>query len=275
MKYKLICIDMDGTLLDDNHVISEENKKAIKEAHDRGVVIAVTTGRLFASASYYYGLLGIEGPIIASNGTYIRERSKDEFIYKDTFSLEESKDLYEILKRNGLTYYFYTYNTAIGSKALPLNHPYTSFNKKVAENLRVHFCINEDLLPFLKEYENEILKAIVLEEKDKETLLKVKDSLKALDKFEVVSSGDNNFEIMKKGSSKGSAVERLAKSLNIKQEEIICIGDNENDLSMIRYAGLGIAMGNGVELLKNEANYITDTNVNSGVGKAIRKFVLD
>ena len=275
MDYKLICIDMDGTLLDDNHLISEENKKAIKEAHDKGVIIAVTTGRLFASASYHYGLLGIEGPIIASNGTYIRERSKDEFIYKDTFTFEESKELYEILNKTNLTHYFYTYNTALGSKAFPSNHPYVSFNKEVPENLRINICIKEDLLPSLKKYENEILKAIVLEEKDKETLFKVKDELKALDKFEVVSSGDNNFEIMKKGSSKGSAVERLAESLSIKQEEVICIGDNENDLSMIRYAGLGIAMGNGVDLLKNEANYITDTNVNFGVAKAIRKFVLN
>jgi Cof subfamily protein (haloacid dehalogenase superfamily) len=145
----------------------------------------------------------------------------------------------------------------------------------VPEHLRINLCIKEDLLPSLKKYENEILKAIVLEEKDKETLFKVKEKLKALDKFEVVSSGDNNFEIMKKGSSKGSAVERLAESLNIRQEEIICIGDNENDLSMIRYAGLGIAMGNGVDLLKNEANYITDTNVNFGVAKAIRKFILN
>ena len=266
---------MDGTLLDDNHLISEENKKAVKEAHDRGVVIAVTTGRLFTSASYSYSLLGIEGPIIASNGTYIRERSKNEFIYKDTFSFEECKELNEILTKNALTHYFYTHNTAIGSEPLPPNHPYISFNKEVPKSLRIHFRIKEELSPLFKEYENEVLKAIVIEEKDKVALLKVKNELKALEKFEVVSSGPNNFEIMKKGSSKGSAVQRLAESLGIKPDEVICMGDNENDLSMIRYAGLGIAMGNAVDLLKNEANYITDTNVNSGVAKAIRKFVLN
>ncbi|PRR83065.1 Cof-type HAD-IIB family hydrolase [Clostridium vincentii] len=275
MNYKLICIDMDGTLLDDNHLISEENKKAIKEAHNRGVVIAVTTGRLFTSASYSYSLLDIEGPIIASNGTYIRERSKEEFIYKDTFTLEECNELNEILNKSNLTHYFYTHNTALGSETLPENHPYVAFNKEVSEDLRIHFCIKEDLSPLFKEYENEVLKAIVIEKKDKEALLKVKNELKSLDKFEVVSSGPYNFEIMKKGSSKGSAVQRLAESLGIKQEQVICMGDNENDLSMIRYAGLGIAMGNAVDLLKNEANYITDTNVNSGVGKAIRKFVLN
>lgn len=275
LKYKLICIDMDGTLLDDKHQISEENKIALKEAQEKGVIIAVTTGRLFASANYYYHLLGIDGPIIATNGTYIRETSSSEFIFKDSFSFEESKELYEMLSTTTLTTYFYTYNTAITPKPFPANHTYMIFNKEVPENLRVKFRVGEDLLPILKEYEGHILKAIVLEENDKKTLFKVKEELKALDKFEVVSSGANNFEIMKKGSSKGSAVKRLAESLNIKQEEVICLGDNENDLSMIRYAGLGIAMGNGVDLLKNEANYITDTNLNSGVAKAIRKFVLD
>ena len=275
MKYKLICIDMDGTLLDDKHLISEENKKALKEAQEKGIIIAVTTGRLFASASYYYGLLGIDGPIIASNGTYIRETSSPRFIYKDVFTLKESKELYEIICKTNLTPYFYTYNTALTPKAFPYNHTYMVFNEEVPEDLRIKFRVNEDLMPLLEEYEDEVLKAIVIEEKDTETLFRVKEEIKALNKFEVVSSGDNNFEIMKKGSSKGSAVKRLAESLNIKQEEVICLGDNENDLSMIRYAGLGIAMGNGVDLLKKEADYITETNLNSGVAKAIRKFVLN
>jgi len=275
LKYKLICIDMDGTLLDNKHEISEENIKALKEAQARGVIIAVTTGRLFASANYYYSLLGIEGPIIASNGTYIRETSSAKFIFKDVFTFEESKELYEILCKTTLTPYFYTYNTAITPKAFPANHTYMIFNKDVPQDSRIKFRVSEDLMPLLKEYEDEILKAIVIEEDDTETLFRVKEEIKALNKFEVVSSGANNFEIMKKGSSKGSAVKRLAESLNIKQEEVICIGDNENDLSMIRYAGLGIAMENGVDLLKKEANYITDTNLNSGVAKAIRKFVLN
>ena len=92
--------------------------------------------------------------------------------------------------------------------------------------------------------------------------------------FEVVSSGEDNVEIMKKGSSKGEAVKILAQKLNIKREEIICIGDNENDISMIKFAGLGIAVANGIDELKRQANYVTDTNMNSGVAKAIHKFIL-
>jgi hydroxymethylpyrimidine pyrophosphatase-like HAD family hydrolase len=143
---------MDETLLDDSHRISEENKSALKESQNKGVIIAVTTGRLFASASHYYSLLGIESPIIASNGTYIRETSSSEFIFKDVFTFEESKDLYEILCKTGLTPYFYTYNIAITPKAFPRNHTYMIFNKEVPEKSRIKFRVSEDLLPVLKEY---------------------------------------------------------------------------------------------------------------------------
>ena len=79
---------------------------------------------------------------------------------------------------------------------------------------------------------------------------------------------------MPAGTSKGEAVKRLAEILKIRPEEVICMGDSENDLSMIKYAGLGIAMGNAIDLVKENSDYITDTNENSGVGKAIEKFIL-
>jgi hydroxymethylpyrimidine pyrophosphatase-like HAD family hydrolase len=79
---------------------------------------------------------------------------------------------------------------------------------------------------------------------------------------------------MCKGVSKGRAVEILAAFYNIKREEIICIGDNENDISMIKYAGMGVAMGNSENFIKELANYVTDTNVNDGVAKAIEKLIL-
>ncbi len=81
MSYKLICIDMDGTLLNNKHEISERNKEAIKKATERGVKVAVTTGRLFTSAKYYAGLLGVKTPIISCNGAFIREKDEDKIIY--------------------------------------------------------------------------------------------------------------------------------------------------------------------------------------------------
>ncbi len=96
-----------------------------------------------------------------------------------------------------------------------------------------------------------------------------------MNEFEVVSSHFDNFEVTGKGVSKGNAVKVLANYYGIDSEQVICIGDSENDLSMIKYAGLGIAMGNADENVKEAAKYITDNNNCDGVAKAIEKFVLE
>ncbi|MGL5244586.1 MAG: HAD-IIB family hydrolase, partial [Sarcina sp.] len=92
--------------------------------------------------------------------------------------------------------------------------------------------------------------------------------------LEVVSSSLNNFEIMAEGTSKGKAVKALAERLGVKREEIMCIGDSENDLSMIEYAGVGIAMGNALDMLKEKATFVTKSNNEHGVARAIEKFIL-
>ena len=92
--------------------------------------------------------------------------------------------------------------------------------------------------------------------------------------FEVVSSRFDNFEVMNSGVSKGNAVKILADYYGISSEQVICIGDSENDLSMIKFAGLGVAMENGSKLVKDAAQYITASNNGDGVAKVIEKFVL-
>ena len=91
----------------------------------------------------------------------------------------------------------------------------------------------------------------------------------------VCGAGSYSLEVNSTGVSKGKAVEILASYLGVDREEILCIGDNENDIFMIQYAGVGVAMGNAVPSLKEVSDYITDTNYNDGVAKAIRKFALD
>ena len=276
MAIKLICIDMDGTLLDNHHNISEENKEALKEAVSKGIHIALTTGRLFTSAKFYSDLIGIDAPIISSNGAYIRDKNSTKVIYENPLSLDETLEIYNIVKDYPFRTCFNTPNTTISNAPLEESHAYVMTNKLSSSKDQIKIIVEDDLTHVLKEYEGEILKSISIDTDGTHTeeMLKAKNEFIALKKYEVVSSGLNNFEVMKKDTSKGNAVKQLAKMLGISKDEIMCIGDSENDLSMIRYAGLGIAMGNGLDLLKKEANFITDTNVNSGVAKAIRKFAL-
>jgi len=276
-KIKLICIDMDGTLLNSKHEVSDENKKAIKKAHDRGVNIALCTGRMFLSAKYYADLIGINTPIIASNGAFIKNGYNDKAIYENPLPKDIAIEIYKIAKKYRLTIQFNSWNVLFMETPASEEHAYVVMNRDLPEEKRVKFIINEKLDEAIQNYEGNILKAGVIEKAaNKDKLWTAKEEIKDIfrDKLHVVSSGDNNFEITVGSVSKGNAAAYLANMLNIPQEEVMCIGDSENDLSMIKYAGIGVAMGNGLDIVKEAADFITDTNDNSGVGKAIKHFVL-
>ncbi|MBW6410772.1 Cof-type HAD-IIB family hydrolase [Clostridium weizhouense] len=276
MKYKLICIDMDGTLLSGHSEISEKNKYVLKKAVDKGIKIAISTGRIFASADYFANLVGIKTELISCNGAYIKNRATDEVIYSNTLTKEQVLKIYNTIHDKGFRIIYYTCDTAIIDTPFKENHTYNITNKLVPAEKQVKFFITSDIHEILDKFGDSIIKIIGLDDSNnnKQKLLNVKNELLKFSDLETVSSGSNNFEIMQKGVSKGNAAKILGEKLGIKKEETICIGDNENDVSMIKYAGLGIAMGNGSEVAKKAADYITDTNINDGVAKAIEKFAL-
>lgn len=277
MRIKLICIDMDGTLLNNNHEVTRENKIALKRARDMGITIAITTGRLFCSARYYADLLGIDAPVIASNGSYIKNKYNDTAILENPLPKDIAIEIYKTIKEFGLSVNFNSWNTLIREDEVPREHAYSLMNDDLPDDMKVKFLINPDSISAINNFDGQILKGIVIENINKDKLWACKKALKEKfsDKLHIVSSGDNNFEIMLGNSSKGNAVKFLANSLKISSDEVMCIGDSENDLSMIKFAGVGVAMGNALDLLKKEADFITDTNVNSGVAKALYKFVLN
>lgn len=269
---------MDGTLLDSNHVVSERNKEALRKAKDIGVTIAISTGRLFCSAKYYSELIGIETAVISSNGAYIKISNNHDNIIETPLPAETVLEIYNIVKKHGLSANYNSWDTLIREKKIPETHAYQIMNKDLPEEKRVKFLIDENDLPTtLKNFKGTILKSIVIEEgENKDNLWAAKKEIKETfgDKLHVVSSGNDNFEVINGSISKGKAVAYLAETLNLKPSEVMCIGDSENDLSMIKYAGIGVAMGNGLNIVKKEADFVTDSNNESGVAKAIEHFVL-
>lgn len=274
MDYKLICIDMDGTLLNDKKIISERNHKAIRLASGKGVRIAVCTGRIFTSADFFSELLGVKSPVIASNGAYIREKDRDEVVYKQTLGAEKCKKLLSVFKQYDIYPHYYTSDTIFTEKLIFSSAFYEQINKTLPKDKQIKIMLVDDWDEVFHKYEKEIFKGIAVHQ-NVERIQNAKIFLKAMDEFEVVSSNFDNFEVMNKGVSKGSAVKILANYYGINSEQVICIGDSENDLSMIKFAGLGVAMGNAAEAVKEAAKYITDTNNCDGVAKVIEKFVLE
>ena len=276
MEYKLIAIDMDGTLLSNRHEIPEYNKEMIKRATKAGVKIAITTGRLFASARKYSELIGVETPIIASNGAYIREKDREEIIYESKLTRKQFDEILSVIKKYDFTVYMNTSDTVISEGIVPDDHAYKLVNNELDDAWKIKFVEKTSFEEVYDQFSNDILKFICIEEREtRDELMKAKAELAQFEDLEVVSSWDNNFEVMAQGTSKGKAVEKLAQVLGIKREEVICIGDSENDLSMVQYGGLGVAMGNAIDIVKENADYITDTNTNAGVGKMIAKFIFN
>lgn len=275
IKYKLICIDMDETLLNKEHEVSERNKDVIKKAHAKGIHIVVSTGRGFANAEEFSKLIGVKSPVIASNGAIIRGIDKNQIIYKSYFDTRDCTRILDIFKKYKIKPYFSTpeKNYTGNLKMKILSERAKLCNKKLRK-------IKLEYVPFYKhwtkvfEQEKDNMVKCEIKCRDNVKINSIRKELQELKEFEVVSFSAR-IEITKKGISKGKAVEKLARYYGIEREEIIAIGDSENDLSMIKYAGVGIAMGNAIEKLKENADYVTDTNDNDGVAKAICKYVLE
>ena len=271
---KLLCIDMDGYILSSsNKEISERSLKDIKVASEKGVKIVVCTGRVFTSANFYSELIGIKAPVIASNGAYIREKDRDEVIYKGLLGIDNCKKVLSVCRKYGLYPHYNTSNTIFTEKIIYSSKYYSELNKTLPEINRLKIELIDDWENTFEIHKNEILKCIA-QDTDDEKIQMAKSELQEIESVEVVSSVSNNFEVMNKGVSKGKAVEILAEYYGITKDEVMCIGDNENDISMIKFAGIGVAMGNGSASIKEIANFVTDTNDNEGVAKAIEKFIL-
>ncbi|MGV2643844.1 HAD-IIB family hydrolase, partial [Clostridium perfringens] len=118
MDYKMVCIDMDGTLLGKGKKVSEESKKAIKEIHDKGVEVVVTTGRIYNNAEYYSNLLGVESPVIAANGAIVREKYTNKVIYENPIQTEECIKLVDMLYKMKMYFHFYTLDSIYCSNNL-------------------------------------------------------------------------------------------------------------------------------------------------------------
>ena len=271
--YKLICIDMDGTLLNDEKIISEVNKEALKKVSKMGILIVICTGRLFTSARVYSDLIGIDAPLICSNGAYIREKSSGEIIYKNILPIDSCRKALKAIDKYKLTGVFNTADTVITDKLGYSALAYYKMNETLSEDKKIRVEIIKDWEETLIKYQESMLKCIIYDS-DSEKLSRAKQEMKQISEIEVVSSSFDNFEVMASGVSKGNAVKVLSDYYNIKREDIICIGDNENDISMIKFSGLGIAMGNAPDNIKREAKFITDTNNNNGVAIAINAFIL-
>jgi Cof subfamily protein (haloacid dehalogenase superfamily) len=270
MKYKLMCIDIDGTLFDSNKDLPEENKKAIQEAYKAGMKIAIASGRASASVREVLEDLGIRGYGICLNGAYIIDGNKE--VSKYAFSDKQVGIIRKIVEKYDVRSFFATPILSVTNKP-PFGGWLQAIQKSVAKQKELVICNNYELKNQLEDYRGFMLKVSIMEEDDR-TYQKVREELEGANIFDVAKSDTHYIDVNVKGVNKSKGVKDLAQYLNIDLSEVICIGDNENDIEMIKVAGLGVAMSNSCEKLLEICDTVTLSNDEYGVAKVIYDYVL-
>lgn len=264
---KIITIDLDGTLFDSNKEISETNKQAIKEAKDLGVKIVIATGRPYLGFQHVIKeleLFNTDTYVICFNGGIIYHLLTNEIVYSSTISGKDVKRLYkESLELNINIHAFKENQELIAPKQSECTDVEANINK--IDVTYTDFNLIKD--------EDKFIKAMLIDPKEIVDGVVPKLDSYWKENFSVVRSADVFLEFLNLEAQKGFALEKLAALLNVDIKDTASFGDNENDLSMIISAGTGVAMQNAVDIVKQNAQMITESNDNSGVGIGIRKLL--
>lgn len=283
---KLIASDMDGTLLDAHMSISTENTEAIRMANELGIEFMVATGRNAQEARAALDEAGIDCAMITLNGAQVFDRS-GKSLFTVPIPSPQSMTVMDILDANGI-YYEVATNQGLYSESQPkriesfassiaTHMPHLTYKMAIAmasANLELlHITYVDSIRELLLDEKLEVLKIICFHTEGPRILGPVGKEISNLGELAVTSSGQNNLEVNHKNAQKGIAVAHVAHERGITLDEVMTIGDNFNDVSMLQTAGVSFAMGNAKIEVKDYAKYLTDTNLESGVGKAILRAI--
>lgn len=283
---KMIASDMDGTLLTSHLAISEKNKEAVLKAQEQGIEFMVATGRAYGEAKPPLEEAGIRCGMITGNGAQGFDADGNE-IFTISINKKIAKEIMGIFRENNLYFELMTTH-GVYSESQPQrlenfatllaeNIPHITFKMAIAmasthvNMLPISYVESYDEL--LKNSEVEVLKIITFSDGGQEVLQPIAEVIEKIDDVHVTSSFPNNIEVNHKEAQKGVAVAKIAEAKGISLADVMTIGDNFNDVSMLEVAGVSFAMGNAEPGVKQIATYEAETNVNDGVGKAILRAI--
>lgn len=290
--YKLMTIDLDGTLLNSFGEVSENTRKALLEAKARGTEVVLASGRPISSTESLAVELGVDNYLISGNGAAVYDIKEQKVIYDRFLSKDQVMKIAKLCDENSFFYNVYTEDEVIASS---LNYNvlfYHKENVKKIEERRTHINVVQNIMEYIEQSGKEKFLKITVCDESQFIFNSIMRRLKEIDGIDVletaymsrkkIKDGTDDVdiqyyytEITNKNVNKWSAIEYLLEKLNIKPEEVISIGDNLNDKEMIENAGLGVVMGNSNPIMKELADEIVSDNNSEGVLEAINKFVLN
>jgi len=286
--YKLIAIDLDGTLLNSYGVVSENDKTSLVKAKQNGVEVVIASGRSTTSVKNIANDLGVCRYIICGNGSLIYDLSKDEIIYDKFIDKKKVLQIIKVCEQNSIYYNIYTEDMVI---AKTLNNNvlfYHQENASKPDAKKTKINLVQNIYEYVEKLENQNILKITISDSDSIIFNGIIRKLREIKDIDVLDVAHMSRKIIKKGTEEVSleyyytevttknvdkwyAIEYLMEQLHISKEEVMTIGDNINDKIMIENAGCGVAMGNSAPYIKECADIVVSDNNNDGVSEAVQQ----
>lgn len=282
---KLIATDLDGTLLNERGEVSKENAQAIHQALDAGIEVVVATGRAYEAAVKELEAVDLHLPMITLNGAVIFSE-KHEMINHIPLDKDVARQIAKNCQENDIYFEVFTnkgvfstsreYFTQVIIDIVKTSNPDIS-TTEIKERIEERFIVEN--VQFTTDYESIleqpdfVIYKLLAFSPDDTKLAQVKDELQHIDSLTITASASVNLEFNHREAQKGSTLKAFAETKGIDMQDVMAIGDNYNDLSMLKIAGYSVAMENANDEIKAHCDFITKRNNENGVAYAIQKIL--
>lgn len=267
MPIRLIATDIDGTLLNDKGIIPPENIAAIREAQEKGITVAIASGRYVENVYMLLQEYGLSCHIIGVNGARITDRNL-QVMSQHFMDPQVVLKVHDTIRSFGANYFIFGPDHICTGREADKHHSELAYGKGI-EKLGFHFYHGQEEAD--RCCQGPVYKFFVC---DNVPLPPIREALKNIDGIELTQSSPRNIEIMPVGVDKAQGIRDLANVLGISLSQVMTLGDEANDIPMLQAAGYGVAMGNGSQAAKDAARFVTDANYEGGWANAVRKYAL-
>ena len=270
---RLICLDMDGTLLDDDHAtVPPRNVAALRAASERGAAVAIASGRAWALLQGVHAQIGVTRYAVLSNGAAVLDIPSGEWLYRRPMDPSVRRTILTLLLDWGLPFEVYCEGENYIQHDRTEQVVSSALSPEFSQVLRTCSHFPEDLNAALEGKDVEKIHIFHVPPERRQELL---DAVAACGPLAVTTSFGENMELTATGVNKGSAVQALCARLGLAPEQVMAFGDAGNDLELLRWAGWSFAMGNASDEAKAAARYVTGSNTEAGVAMAVERYFLD
>lgn len=287
--YKLVAVDLDGTLLNQYGEVTENSKRVIKNVTRKGTQVVIASGRSIDSIKNISKEIGASKYIIAGNGAVVYDTKEEKILFENYIPFDKALNIIKICEENSIFYNVYTNKTIVTSSLRYNVLYYYKENLKKEDNKKTNITIVDSIPEYIKNMQDEKIMKIFICDSTESVFNSIMKKFNEIPNVETLDVSHMSRKVIKKGTTeipieyyyteismknvdKWNAIEFLINKLEINKDEVIAIGDNMNDKKMIEEAGFGITMEGSTPTVTEVADYITSDNNNEGVARALEKF---